>query len=56
MEIKKKMKYIEFVDEKGEPIGREIRGITTYLNKLYIITERGIFTEISNKRFIKLKE
>ncbi len=49
--MKKKMKSITFVDEKGEPIGREIRGITTYMNKRYIITERGIFTEISNKRF-----
>ena len=50
------MKYIEFVDEKGEPIGREIRAMTTYLNKLYIVTERGIFTEISNKRFTRLSK
>lgn len=47
-EITKEMKSVTLVDEKGESIGNEIRGIVVFKDKFYVSTEKGIFYSEDN--------
>jgi len=45
--MKEQLKNIEFVDTKGKSVGN-IKGLTEFGGKLYVLTDKGVFVGGSN--------